>query len=381
MLFPSMYLATVRLAWFIITFSKIGSLQRSRDAAIDVVRTQLRPTDLAGVATYSGTQGAKLVLNFTSDFTQVEQAILALGVTDGSRAVADPLSLTFVEPDRMSADVPVVEGSTTDPGQMAEDHLRLMQVHANKADRTDRQQQVVAFAHDFMTLARLLDAVPGRKDLVYLFEGFANDLAFASESNAEIAQMNQARESGNLWDIESGARFGDVALQSDLNRMLDALKKAGCVIHAIDIGSTGVGDSTESGRLNRRSGGNQGLSMMASETGGSYTRNSNELGSAMERVMRATSLTYVLTFQPQGLERDGKYHKLKVKLKDAPKGARVAYRPGYYAPTPYASKNPQERQMQIAGQLLAAHAGGAIATSVLTGRCWCRWCSRSAARD
>jgi VWFA-related protein len=349
---------------FDFTFSQIGSLQRSRDAAIEVVRTQLRPTDLAGVATYSGTQGSKIVLNFTPDRAQVEQAIRALGVADGSRAIADPLALTFIEPNRMEAELPVTEGSATTRAGAAEEHLRVMQATANRADRNSRQQQVTAFAQDFMTLARLFDAVPGRKDVVYLSEGFSNDLAFASQSNAEIQQMNQSRESGEIWNIESGSRFGDASLQSDLNRMLDALKRAGCVIHAIDIGSAGAVD-TESGQLNRRAGGNQGLSLMAAETGGSYTRNTNELGDAMEQVMRSTSVTYVLTFQPQGLKRDGKYHKLKVKLKNAPKGARLTHRPGYYAPTPYASKSPQERQMQIAGQLLADYAGGAIDTSVL----------------
>jgi VWFA-related protein len=350
---------------FDFSFSRIGSLQRSREAAIEVMRERLAPSDLAGVATYSATQGAKLVLNFTSDRQQVEQAIRALGYTDGSRSVADPLALTFIEPSQMTASLPIVEGAATDPAQMAEDHLRLMQVTANKSDKRARQQQVTNLAKDFTTLARLLDAVPGRKDILYLSEGFANDLAFASQNDAEIAQMNQSRESGEIWNVDTAARFGDVSLQSDLNRMLESLRKADCVIHAIDIGGSGVVDSTEGGQLSRRSGGNQGLSLMASETGGSYTRNTNEFDGAMERVMQSTSVTYVLTIQPRDLARDGKFHKLKVRLKNAPKGARATHRPGYYAPTPYAEQGPNQRQLQIAGQLLAETAGGAIPTSAL----------------
>ena len=82
------------------------------------------------------------------------------------------------------------------------------------------------------------------------------------------------------------------------------------------------------------------LSWISAETGGSHTRNINDIGDAIDAVLRRTGVTYLLSFQPKDLPDDGKYHKLKVKLNGAPKGARVAHRPGYYAPKPYAEPMP-----------------------------------------
>ena len=53
-------------------------------------------------------------------------------------------------------------------------------------------------------------------------------------------------------------------------------------------------------------------------------------------MLTRTSVTYVLAFQPKKLKLDDKYHRLKVRLKNGAKGARIVHRPGYYPPKPYA---------------------------------------------
>jgi len=350
---------------FDFSFSQPGSLLRARKAALEVAADDLHPSDLVAVATYSLGQGANLVLNFTSDRSQLDAAIQSLAVSRTSRLAADPLALTVIEPDAMTSDMGFSSGDS-DPAQ---EQLRIMQAQANRADRRSRQLQISDFARDLGALAQLLDSVQGRKDILFLSEGFDNSLVFASEDPGKIREMNQARESGQLWGVDPGERFGDATQQAAINEMLQAFRRTDCVIHSIDIGSTGVGSTTggdDAGRTRAkmRSGGNQALSVMASETGGSYTRNTNELGPAMDQIMETTSVTYVLAFQPE-VEPDGKYHRLRIKLKDVPGGAKLTHRPGYFAPTPYAERSPDERQLQIAGQLLASQEGGAIPTSVL----------------
>ena len=105
---------------------------------------------------------------------------------------------------------------------------------------------------------------------------------------------------------------------------------------------------------------------MAKDTGGEFFQNFNNLGEAMGNMLRRTSVTYVLTIQPADLRSDGKYRKLNVKLKNAPKGARVTHRPGYYAPKPFRERGAFERQLQAAEMVVGGGAGsGSVAARVL----------------
>jgi hypothetical protein len=107
------------------------------------------------------------------------------------------------------------------------------------------------------------------------------------------------------------------------------------------------------------------LFQMAHDTGGELFHNFNDLGEAMKRLAQGTSLTYLLTFQPQGPLAAGSFHKIEVKLKHAPRGTRVTYRTGYYAPRPYTQQRPVERILASSDQLMSGAAGGSIATAVL----------------
>jgi hypothetical protein len=69
--------------------------------------------------------------------------------------------------------------------------------------------------------------------------------------------------------------------------------------------------------------------------------------------------------QPESLPADGSYHRLEVRLKDAPRGARVYHRAGYYAPDPRRQPSPLERRLAIAADILAGEEGGNLPLSVL----------------
>jgi hypothetical protein len=73
------------------------------------------------------------------------------------------------------------------------------------------------------------------------------------------------------------------------------------------------------------------LAELADGTGGTFFHNSNDLFAGFERVAAAPEYTYILGFSPQNLKLDGKYHALKVKLKEPPKLSLTARR-GYFAP-------------------------------------------------
>jgi VWFA-related protein len=110
---------------------------------------------------------------------------------------------------------------------------------------------------------------------------------------------------------------------------IEEFRRADCVVHSVDISAPTGERSARRGRS-----GADGLSMMASGTGGEFFRDLNRLDEAAESLMRETAAFYVLTFQPANLKSDGAYHKLRVRLKNVPRGVSLYHRPGYYAPAP-----------------------------------------------
>jgi hypothetical protein len=78
----------------------------------------------------------------------------------------------------------------------------------------------------------------------------------------------------------------------------------------------------------------------AESTGGKFFENSNALDEGLELLAGQPQCIYLLGFAPQDLRPDGRYHALKVTLRN-PKGLTVEARPGYYAPD--RTRDPAER--------------------------------------
>jgi VWFA-related protein len=99
----------------------------------------------------------------------------------------------------------------------------------------------------------------------------------------------------------------------------------------------------------------EGSELVASETGGFTVRNTNDLAGGIARIARESRSYYVASFIPAGMVRDGRYHKIEVKVRG--KGLVIRARRGYYAPgdAPGAAsskpskpaKNDEEMQLAI----------------------------------
>jgi VWFA-related protein len=73
------------------------------------------------------------------------------------------------------------------------------------------------------------------------------------------------------------------------------------------------------------------LAGLASDTGGQFFHNSNDLDQGFRQVGTLAEVSYLLAFSPRNLKPDGRFHKLKVDLA-APKGLTLQARRGYFAP-------------------------------------------------
>jgi len=360
------------LLLFDLTNSAPSAVARARDAARKLVLDSLHPTDLVGVATWSYSKGPRLVLGFTTDRQQIDLAIESLGVVDIRNKSADPLNLLLADIERSGPSLSTGEsgggGAGAAAGGHAEkehiflEHLKESAATERAASRQVKTSEVTSLMQSFSALAQLMSNVLGRKYVVLLSQGFDSSLITGTSSQAIQQQDAQSVENGEVWNVNSEERFGNTQTANKLVAMIDVFRRADCAIQAVDIGGMAVGG--EGGAFSQPAG-RETLLTMAKDTGGELYENFNDLGQAMTKMLEATSVTYVLTIQPRDLKLDGKYHEIKVKLKNAPAGARLIHRPGYYAPLPFGEQSGAVRQIDTAQLLLTGQPGGELAAGVV----------------
>ena len=338
------------LLLFDLTFSSVNGLVRSRRAAVDFVEKGLGPSDLAAVATFSANRGVLLLVGFTSDRTQLRQAIQTLGVLRAERQ-ADPLGLVYDLTDVGAAlsDTLPEEGS----GAFS-DALRAVQIRYERSQEVAYRQRVLAFIDGLETLAKALDAVQGRKQVVLLSSGF-DDAALVGSQGVQSAQETDAVSRGRLWEVATENRFGDAEVRQSLAQMLQRFSSSDSVIHSVDLSGLSARGEARSGSAEpARRTGRESLAEIANISGGRWFKDTNDLGLAFGEVLELSRRYYLLAFEPNDLRGPGRFHKLKVKIKG--KGFRVSHRSGYYEKAVYAERTPLERRFEAA-QVIATGVG------------------------
>ena len=81
------------------------------------------------------------------------------------------------------------------------------------------------------------------------------------------------------------------------------------------------------------------LRTLADETGGYAAVNSNNISTALNRIVRLNSTSYVLGYYPKDARSDGRFHKIEVRVKRP--GLRVSARKGYVSPRLQSARRPR----------------------------------------
>ncbi|HEX3532336.1 MAG TPA: VWA domain-containing protein [Thermoanaerobaculia bacterium] len=351
---------------FDLSFSEPKSIIKARDAAKTLIKG-LHPTDMVAVSTYSAQKGPQLVLGFTSDRRQIDSALSTLGVPQLVDRAPDPLHLVLTSlQDEMSgqAAAPLERKGAENKDATTQamlDTFKQFSIASEKAEASAQKTAIASYSRSMADLAKMMGSVDGRKMVVYLSEGFDSSLLTGTADLKEQNDMAASAQSGEIWNVDSEKRYGDTKTMGNVEKMLEEFRRADCTIQAVDIG--GLRASNDQGF--QRKGGADSLLMMAKGTGGELFENYNDLSVAMNQMLRRTGVTYVLTYQPEDVKHDGEFHKLRVELKNAPRGARIVHRPGYYAPLPFAKQSPLEKLLQTANDVMSGEESGSISTSVL----------------
>lgn len=298
---------------FDLSFSKPGNLVRAQESARQFVAKAIGPRDLVAVGTIDGKRGFQLLTAFTTDRQLVAQAIAHPGELKSS----DPLHLGNLGNSAEADDTTTLNGRFG----MANDTLEALVASAQKQNRETVRAQVEKQMDFLGDLAKTLRAVPGRKQLVLLSEGF--DSRFVQGKDARDSFLDTLSANPNA---DTDARYGTTSSMSSLTRMAKFFRNSDVVLHALDIQGLRVqNDVTNGATVNN----NASLALLAEPTGGMVFQNVNNIDDNLKRMLRSQEVVYVLSFRAP-TSKPGQFHDLKVKLANVPGNAKAFNRAGYY---------------------------------------------------
>ncbi len=186
---------------------------------------------------------------------------------------------------------------------------------------SDRPELVLGFTRDLEEIQNRLTFTQSRGRTALL-------------DGVYLAIQEMRKRGGNprkaLLVISDG---GDNSSRYTENEIKNLVREADVQIYAIGIFEPVV----SRGRTAEELGGPSLLSELAEQTGGRHfpVENLNELPDVAAKIGLELRLQYVLGYAPANQERDGKYRRVQVKLKQPPglPPLKVFWRLGYYAPT------------------------------------------------
>jgi VWFA-related protein len=328
-----------------------GTIARAQAAAREFVTTQLKRRDLCAVATFSADKGTVVLTSFTSDRALLEHVIENL-IQPEYIKVADPLMIAAppkvgVQPEKVGRTMERMEQNQ----QAIRDIVQRHNSAAQRAHDDDARGQLRTELRELGVLARLLDRVPGRKQIIMLSEGFDPAVVQGRRNLSERAtqEENEAVDRGEIWKVTSEQRFGASGSAAEIRDMAALFKRSDVLLHAIDIKGL-RGDVDAFAGVNQAMVTNEGLHLLTRPTGGSVFKNATDLRRNFEQLMRQQDYVYLLAFESKRTFTPDAFHEIKVKVPGV-RGGAVTHRAGFYEASPYPPSE-FEQTLSLAGMLM-----------------------------
>lgn len=337
---------------FDLSHTQPADAHRAVKAARELVDRGLHDSDLVGVSIYGAAAGARLLHPFTSNRIELVSALLAVEAVisrdpEGIELARTTLEATggssaedlvgFLEEIRtFAAQQGVGLGSTTGP---AGEWLTGFDGSGWGSVMTETLAQMEAFHREntiYITRDRALDLLETLADLATALEEVRGQKYFVLFSEG----IDQSF-------------FEDFSNSQGSRRLFEALRsfrRSGWIMHAVNVArGTGV---------------ERGMFALVSATDGREYRDFNRLDEAMGQMLEQTSVSYVLSFQPEGLAHDGGYHEIEVRLRQH-KDARVRHRDGFFAPRATHPLAEEDYLVAVADRVASEREGGPLRVAAI----------------
>ena len=298
--------------FFDMTSMPIADQMRAQTAAKKFIRTQMTPSDLMAVMTFSS--DVKVVEDFTDDRDQLEKDVNNLIIGEGQ-----------------GFDETTSDDSSSDTGAAFSADDTEFNIF-----NTDRQLSALE------TAVKMLGSLNEKKALVYFASGMTKN---GMDNQAQLqATINAAiRSNVSFYPIDARGLVASAPLG-------DATK-----------GSPG-GQGMYSGSSARSAQGNfQGqqetLYTLASDTGGKALLDNNDLSMGIVQAQKDISSYYIIGYYSKNDALDGKFRRIKISLKDSAAASKIAkmdYRQGYFAGKVFAKFTASDKERQLSEALMLA---------------------------
>jgi len=291
--------------FFDLTSMQPEDLDRSVEAAQEVLRTKMQPADLVALVSLGDT------LKVDQDFTADKNALInEVGVYNGTEGEG------------------FATGAAANTNQ-AEDTTGYTPDESEYNDlNTDRE----LFA--LRAVAKSLEKINEKKSLLYFSGGITRD---GIENQASLRAAVNAAVRANL------------AIYSVDTRGLEAIGPLGDASTGSLRGNGARNGGAIQNNMNANFASQEVMATLSSDTGGKAFFDSNDFAPAFAQVQRDTSAYYAVGFRSSNMARDGKYRKLTIKVNRP--GAKLEYRPGYYAPADFQHSAREDREQELTEQL------------------------------
>ncbi len=301
----------------------------------------LRPNERAGVYTSSG----QISLDFTDDRDRLRQTLLAIRPQNKivQSAIDCPILSVYLANMILNKNDPAAvvdakaEVVTCTGEQLSDDEAdRRVRAAARRVIYlADRNIQYALTAFD--ALVRKLSMMAGQRTIVLISSGFqVLDERREDETNV-FERAVRANVVVNALDARALYAVNPVGEASErvINGHGTFLDPMGTAVTVLSTLTDKPRFAQEAALTDREV-----MAEAAAATGGRFFESRNDLDEGIARLSAAPEYIYVLGFVPENLKLDGKYHTLKVALRNG-KGITLEARRGYYAPR--YSADPAER--------------------------------------
>jgi len=314
--------------FFDFAFNNAPGIQKSKEAALHFMDTQVQPTDKVGVLSYSMTKGLKLHEYLSLDHQKVKEVLEGLGVKNVLGRVEEVEEKYFREQSGIqSVDASKQAQSFSNafraqqPGMPKESRFTK---RFNEAEMLEYKYHTTTFSIRIRELAKALRYIPGHKHIVLFSSGVASSIMYG------IGTPFGSMKAGSLGDTETRENY---------ENMIKELSSSNSQVYSLNTEEQRSRIHKDEEMLGGRS-----LQKLSKSTGGKYFNKVDDYEDIMDEIQSLTSSYYVLGYYI-GEKWDGKYHGIKVKVKR--KGYKVHAQGGYYNPKLFSKYTPLEKRIHL----------------------------------